>query len=258
MKLLTIITACALALGLSAETINFDLSKIKDKKAAVDGNVLTYTGGGILQLPSVKFDPTAKYTLSMEVKMADGAKTARFYAGYFCDDSQKRRLAYYNIDAVLNSDTVLTADVKKGDKVIMVKNGSAWRKAGFVAFNTKTDYSDLPNFEAFGAVTNVKKDGDVWAVTLSRPIMKAYPAGTAVREQMPGGYLYTFYDIPKKTWKKYTRTISGVFTPGKGKRPDSKFWPKTATIKPMVLVNWSSKDPDTKTQFRNITLTIEK
>ena len=257
MKILTLLAACALTLGLSAETIKFDLTKIKDQKATVEGDVLTYKGGGILQLPSIKFDPAAKYTLSMEIKKADNAKTARFYAGFFCLDNKNRRMGYYNVDAVVKSDTVLTAAVKAGDKIIKIKDGSAWKKFGFVAFNTKADYSDLPNYAAFGSVNNVKKEGNDWVITLSRPIPKAYPAGTAVREQMPGGYLYTFYDIPAKTWKKYTRTISGVFSPGKG-RPDKYFWPGTATIQPMVLVNWSSADPETKTQFRNITLTIEK
>lgn len=54
-------------------------------------------------------------------------------------------------------------------------------------------------------------------------------------------------------------TIKFDLTKIKGKgRPDKYFWTGTATIQPMVLVNWSSADPETKTQFRNITLTIEK
>lgn len=70
-----------------------------------------------------------------------------------------------------NTDTVLADAVKKGDKVIKVKDASKWDKRNFkiVAFNTKADLSDLPNRTFSSNITKLEQKGDVWEITLQAP-----------------------------------------------------------------------------------------
>ena len=153
------------------------------------------------------------------------------------------------------SGTKLAADVKAGDKVIRIANGEKWKKSssGYVAFNAKEDYSDLPNRECVANITKVEQTNGAWEVTLASPVKKDYPAGTGVREHADGGYLYAITAYPKGEWTKVSGTLSGMPAIGDCTISSQKtFWPCTAKIRPILMVNW--RVAGKKVQIRNVTL----
>ncbi len=260
MKFLSLLAASALFVTLNAETITYDLQKEfgKTPNAKVEGNILTFKGPGTLRLSSVKLDPSAKYTISMEVKQSGDAKVFPFFCGFYCYDKNGKQLMHENIRIIRNTDTVLAVDAKPGDKTITVKNASAWKNGTWIAFCTKTDYSDIPNRNVVMAGKVIEKKGDVWVVALSAPLKTAYAAGTGVRQHGAGGYVYTTY-AGKATseWKKVTGTVSGI-NPLENGGYFKRFWPGTDSVCPMVMLNWNWKDRTGEIQIRNLTLTIEK
>ena len=260
MKFLPLLAMSVLAVSLSAETITYDLKAefSKNNKAVIEGDVLTFKGPGSLTFKPIKLDPAAKYHFSVDVKQADGAKTFPLHFGFYCYDQKGRQLLHHHVSAIGKTDTVLAADAKVGDTTITVKDGSAWKKSSWIAFNTKPDYSDLPNREVHYAGKSVEKKGDVWVVTLASPLKKAYSAGTGVRQHASGGYVYAQagYVVPAD-WKTVSGTVSGFRPLGRGGL-FKNFWAGTVTIKPMLLLNWNWSKPDSAVQIKNVKLTITK
>jgi uncharacterized protein YqfB (UPF0267 family) len=259
MKALSLITVGVLAaVSLSAETVKFDLNKLrKSSNQTVKENVLTAKTANIIEFGKFQFDPKAKYTLSFDIKNGADTKPATFYAGYYCHDKNGRRIYHENVTFHQNTFTTLTKDVKVGDKTITVKDASKWHRGCSIAFNAKEDLSDLPNYTTFGTITKIEKKDNEWVLTFNKAMNKAYPAGTAVRNHRPGGYVYAIISAPAKDWQTKTKTVQGV-NKRAGNNTILNFWPGTATIIPMILVNWDFKRKDTVSQIRNVTLTIEK
>lgn len=260
MKFLSIFAMSVLAVSLSAETIKYDLKKefANNRQVSFNGDVMTFKGPGSLVFKPIKLDPAAKYTLTVTVKKDGSAKAFAYHCGFYCYDKAGRMIVCQNISSSKPSFTSLAKDVKPGDKTVTVKDGSKWRKGGLVAFNAKQDYSDLPNREVVGQITKIEKQGDVWVITLSSPVKKAYAAGTDVREHFYGGYVYAVAG-GKLTddWKTVTGSISGVNPPENGGY-FKKFWTSTVSIRPMILLNWNWGDRTGSTQIKDVTLTISK
>lgn len=260
MKFLSLLAMSVLAVSLSAETINYDLKKefSKNKSAVIEGDVLTFKGPGVLHFKTLKFDPNAKYTFTLDIKQVPGKKTFPLHYGFYCYDSKGIQLGYQHVGIIHNTDTVLAADAKVGDKTITVKNAGKWMKNAWVAFNAKADLSDLPNRELAAVGNSIEKKGDVWVVTLKTPLKKAYAAGTSVREHGNGGYVYVQAGVKiGADWKTVTGTITGI-NPLKNGGSYKKFWPGTVTIRPILLLNWNFGVKDSAVQIRNVKLTITK
>ena len=260
MKFLSLLAMSVLAVSLSAETVKYDLQKefSKVKAATVEGEVLTFKGPGSLAFPAIKFDPAAKYTLNVDLKQVPGAKTFPVHYGFYCYDSKGRQILHHHVAITQKTATVLAADAKVGDKTITVKDASNWKKDYWIAFNAKADLSDLPNRELVRAGKSIEKKGDVWIVTLTTPLKKAYAAGTAVREHSSGGYIYVQSGVKVGAdWKTISGEVSGL-NPLTNGGYNKKFWPGTVTIRPMLLLNWNWSVKDSAVQVRNVNLTITK
>ena len=169
------------------------------------------------------------------------------YFGFAPIDSDGKIIYPQNVNCAKGTETELAEDVKAGDTVIKLKDGTGWAKTGkywFVAFNAKDDLSDLPNRDLSTAVDSVSGN----EVTLSKAISKAYPAGTKIRAQFAAGtYLYTAASRRKTSdqWQEFSGKISG-----KGWRP--------GTTKASILVYpYPSKDNrQSKLQFKDISVEI--
>ena len=75
----------------------------------------------------------------------------------------------------------LTGDVKHGDRTLRIKGADKWLAVNggkVLAFDAKSDQSDLPNFALSSRIENISPEG---VVTLARPVYRDYPAGTVVR-----------------------------------------------------------------------------
>lgn len=259
MKLLTLLTMSALTVAFSAETIKFDLVKDFGTKnySTVEGDALTVKGPQFLQFKKMKFDPAAKYTMSLDVKAAGKVAPQICLIGFFCYDKNGRQIWHHNVQSVGGSATVLAADAKVGDTTLTVKNAVRWNVSQYAVFHAKADYSDLPNFELARIKAKAKK-GNVWLVTLTAPLTKAYAAGTAMRAHSPGGYVYLNTRIKGAAdWKTYTGSAKG-FNPAVNAGRPEKFWPGTVSIAPIMLINWNWSVRDSAVQLRNFTLTVEK
>ena len=193
-----------------------DYSGSFQKSSNIENGVRIDSRGKFVALDSKKriaVDLKKKYRISCEYRITPGAKNeARFYFMPVCYNSKGRMITAACQTVLRNSDSVLTAAAKKGDKVIKVKDASKWNvKYANVAFNAKKDLSDLPNFDVHG-IASIKKSGDVWEVALRKALTGNYPAGTAVRVQRDGmthRYMLAFAS-PQAQWVKFSRVLSGA------------------------------------------------
>ena len=196
-----------------------------------------------------KIDPAKKYRMTVDVRVT-GSPVQRIYAGYVPMTGKNKIIAPASIDARKNSDTELAADAKKGDTVLKVKNAKAWvakHPYAAVVFNIKDKFADLPNFEYVGikAGLSVKKAGDIWEVTLSKPLKKDYAAGTRIRQHFFGGsYIYNVFSnkIKMNDWQTFTGEITGI---APAVRMDTKFWPGTEKVQIIFILNSKNADSDT-------------
>ena len=177
-------------------------------------NGIRFTGTRYLFYKSVKsipIDLKKKYRISCEYRMAPGSKSAaKLYFAPISYDKNGQEISAVDQYCIRGTETVLAAPAKKGDKVVRIKNGTKWFvKWGAIAFNAKSDFSDLPNND-FIYISSIRKNGDVWEVSLKKPLAKDYPAGTSVREQRAGAsYRYVCYAKPQTEWTESTRIIQG-------------------------------------------------
>lgn len=188
----------------------------------------------------IKIDPAKKYVFSGEVRKNPNAPTAMFYPGFELFDKDKKLIDGLSVSIISGTATTMTKAAKAGDTMITVKNGVRWlaRSWYYVAFNA----GPLPHREFGGAVKAVKRVGNVWNVTLSKPLTKDYPAGTKVRLQGMGGYFYVGSMTPGDAWKTFgTNAISGVSADRVVK---GKFWPGTVYARPFVQANWNWQAAD--------------
>jgi len=193
-----------------------------------------------------------KYKVSFEYRLIPGGEdSARFHFGIHCVDKNGRGIEIREVNFHKDTLTALTAPVKKGDKVLKVKDASKWQpRYAHAAFGAKADASDLPNRELSPQIIKMEKTGDCWTLTLKAPMMKDYPAGTAVRNHADGG---TFRYIAgaaeaKSQWTTCSRVFHDFAVSDWEVRGDS-FRAGTASITPVFFP--SSYAPF-NIEFRNV------
>ena len=181
----------------------------------IEKGIRIITPGSHVQFVTLKkiaIDPAKKYQISCEYRRTPGTQgEGRFYFAPVCYDKDGKEIKVTAVNCLNGTDTVLAAAAKKGDKVVRIANGAKWNlRYGNIAFNTKPDYSDLPNRDTV-PFSAIKQNGAVWELTLKAPLARDYPAGTAVREQLDGAtYRYVLgYAAPETEWKKATRVFTG-------------------------------------------------
>lgn len=213
------------------------------------GNGRYFTVETVKKLP---IDLNKKYNISFEYRIAAGSKAdGRFFFAPICYTKQGKEITAVSQNCVAGSDTVLAAAAKKGDKLIKIKNGAKWiLKYGAVAFNTKADYSDLPNFD-HTEIAAIKQNGDIWEISLKKPLAKAYPAGTAVREhRYAATYRYMVSNAAAKAqWQKFSRDMMG--SKRKGVRGYASAW-RPGTAFATITIFSSGKPVDL--ELRNISI----
>lgn len=204
----------------------------------------------------IEINPETHYELTGYFKSA-GKATVHF--GLQPYDEQGRRINSVNINRLPNTETVLTAGANRGDTTLLIANGEAWKadpKWAAVAFHVDdtADHTDLPNFKISSlGITEVSKSGDHWEVVLASPLTAAYPGGTKVALHLSSaGNMYVVgspQTIGTK-WSKITGTINGMGTGVQG----NKFWPGTALVKVVLIVNTNGADTKDALFFDDIVL----
>lgn len=246
---------------LSAQTQTYNKASDWVKEAGVsdaDG-ILTVQKKTFLRTGRFTVDPNKTYTVkaAARAKDAQDKKTSWVLVGFNAFDKTGRPINSVNVNCIPTTFTTVAADAKKGDTVLLVKDASKVKKGNFYSFvkDAKADLSDLPNYNVF--VTGVKdavKKGDNWEITFSKPLVSDVAAGTAVREQIHGGYIYTGGSANVGAdWKILSGSIKGLDTKGVWY---STRWPiGTVQAQFVILANWANEP--LITELKDISIDIQ-
>lgn len=257
-------SAVMLAAGtLAAQTIEMNKAADWIKNPAIvekDGMLTTDKQVMFISTKTIDIDPNKTYTLKLSVKDnltgKDPKDNAWVLFGFMPTGNDGRQITPFNVSILPGSEAVLAADVKKGDKTVLVKDASKWKAALHfnICANAKADLSDLPNYSFVGAgIEKIEKKGNAWEVTVKTPSAADYKEGTALRIHVGGGYVYTGGTLyVDNNWKDMTGSIKGMSKYGWS----NVIWPKgAAKAKVVILANWNNKKSDL--QFKDISLTIK-
>lgn len=262
--LLTTLIAGSAALVMAAETA-LAPSQISDLKKINGAGTLTVNADKVFELKGVAnfrssavlpIDPKKTYKLSGEFMAKNDTVPSILYFGVIALNDKKQNIISEYVFGVKGTETELAEDAKAGDMELKVKDCSKWKfPRGQVAFNVKADLSDLPNKEISPAIKSYQKAGDIYTVTLTKPLKKAYPKGTAIRHHRSAGtYLYSAAAGKKLTnqWQTFSATINGV-SPITDPVAYRKFWYTTSNASILILGNFAGK-ADAVMLFRNLKL----
>ncbi len=254
------VAACA---GMVSAGDIFELKSPADlnipSRVKQNGEVFTMKGksSGVSTKKSFDVDPAKTYKLSGDVRLAAG-KAPNVYISLIPKTATGRDIGAINVMVMKGTETELAAEAKAGDKVLKLKDGTKWtvkNKYPYVAFDVKDAYADLPNFSVLPAVVDsVKKTDAGWEITLQKPLKRAYPAGTKVRQHTAGGaYIYPLGVFkPTAEWKERSGKLSGMYAEGNGGK---KFW--AGTKKVSVYFFYQGGDADTAVEFKDIEFEVE-
>ena len=193
----------------------------------------------------IPINPQKSYTLKVSFKTLYPNLPASGYMGFEVLDANKRTITYQNI-VVANLPYSEVISARKGDKYLIIKMISNFDKIKKVkvAFNAKTDLSDVPNFDLSPNCKKAEKtpDGNL-KIELYAPLVKDYPAGTKIRFHsqyaVPMYYLAKGW-MPSDKWKECVAILNGVNTTTSPSK--TKFWKGTAYVRPFVWFgNWDRK-----------------
>lgn len=196
--------------------------------------------------------PDTVYSISAQIRLAPGkeAKTP-FSIGFYSLDKNNRVIQTSAVFFTAGSETEIAADVKEGDKVIKIKDGSKWKKNGYVAYDIDPTgkYRDLPCHTIINAVSvDVKKNGDVYEVVLPKPAGKNLSAGVAVRQHLSGWSFLTSNSCKATAdWQN----VSWKVRPGEAKTNTRSTWLFGARKFVVVMVAPAG------VQIRNIVISAE-
>lgn len=205
-----------------------------------------------------KIDPDKTYTVKYSVRAQDiqGKDYSWCLGGFEIFGKNGKPISCINVNVVSGTMTEVVADAAKGSQTLTVKDGSKFKKGGYLYLfsGAKEDLSDLPNYNVIAiGIKDVQKKDDGWEITLSGKLSKDLKAGTMIREHSAGGYLYTAgaRNVFDK-WGVMQGKIRGYSKSGWA----GNKWPVGAeSARFIILVNWSNKKLET--QFKDVTMTIE-
>lgn len=210
--------AAAAVLSLNAEVVKFDKPANWEANSNVKfiGDNIIEISGGITDWRSkpFKIDPAKKYVFSAEIRTKPGAVAGISYIGNW-SIAQGKCLLPEHVLAVAKSDSKLLKPAIAGSRtVVIAKPACIGSKITFrhwgLAFNSKSDMSDLPNF-SYIQIVKGQIDGDKLILTLRRNLPRNYAVDTPVRFQIP--HMGMYGGMSGKTapteWKKITWTVGG-------------------------------------------------
>ena len=172
----------------------YDLSKLEDW---AHKNPFKLHGKGILRGTGrltafskqiYPYDEKKTYKFKGLYRQLPGSDSNVVRIGILPLDKDKKVIEYYTSHPNPHTNTVLVKDAAATDSVILIQNGAKWNKSGLIAYNTKADFSDVPNKNIIKQVPKaIEKTAEGWKITFARPIGVALKAGTGVRQHYQGG-----------------------------------------------------------------------
>lgn len=226
---------------------------VKDVPGAmsINGKMVIYS----IASPYIPVDPAKKYRLSGVFRQSNAANTGKLKFGIQCYDSNKRIIHPEHTTVINRTATELTAAAEYGQRSVTIKNGKAWRIVpgfSYIAFNTKDDFSDLPNRSTVNIV-NVKMQPDGSAVVeLKEPLREFFAAGSKVRlHHRLAAFLYG--GALNKKLSDQWQEFSGIFTGEQRGMSHNIFRKGTAFIQVVVMQEGSGSLQFKDVKFEEIT-----
>jgi hypothetical protein len=182
----------------------------------------------------IEVDPAKTYKLSGFFKSRDKDKKSKAMCCIRYYNSDKKEIEPWSVLPVADTATTLTADAKKGEKILKIAPKEWIRHKAMlyaVAFNAKDDLSDLPNFNT-SPIADVSVKETFNEITLGEPLTQDYPAGTKVRMHRYLDYMSIVNEVPAE-WTEYSISISGEAEGGAPAK--NKFWNGTKFIKVSIF-----------------------
>ena len=145
----------------------------------------------------IPIDAARNYCLRLEVR-GTGEEGATFWPILEQSDGNHLPIAAFQLNAFAGTETTLLRDARPGDTELLVADASKWQPpevGKIVAFMAAADLSDLPNRNIEYYVQKISEQDGKWLLTMSRPIQRAWAAGTTLRQHRDGGYM-TFGLLP--------------------------------------------------------------
>lgn len=227
--------------------------EFSDSKIVTNGRVM------LTSRKLITIDPAKKYTFKMNMVAPEAKKASVVLFGILPANAKGATLPANRFQCNPKTFTQVVEAAPKGATSIKVKNGAAWNfksKFTVIAVNAKADNSDIPNTNIISnSIKEVKKEGDIWVLTLHKPLGRAIAANTNIRQHFDGGYFYfgTYYSLKSKP-VTLERSVTGTspvghYAPAKG------FIPGMTHGYLIMLVDWYSAK--NKIEFSNAAFTIE-
>lgn len=250
---LSILAAAFMCAGYANEVMEITQTTdfLKSKNLSVENGTFSFTGNrSFHSAKQITVDPAKKYKISALIQ-AQG-KIPLIYLGYVPLDANNKQIMPENVNDVADTMTTLAAPVKKGDKTVVLTDGSKWNAKiphASIAFGADADFKDLPNFDVLAIEKNgISQKGTVWNVTLKEPAKKDYAQGTVVRQHRNfDTFIYCKKEPARTKWTKFEGTISGILNHGAS---DKQFWPGTKSVR--ILLMTLGGDKTTKVEFKNL------
>lgn len=181
------------------------------------GDSFEMQGTNALSNDFIPIDKTKKYQISGSFKNPLGEDVTLLF-GVVPFDKNKKMIDVISVSAIEGTDTVLAEDCSPEDKIIRVKNASAWKVGDtsgttYIVFETNPEFRDLPNNNySLSDIESITQKGDIWEIKLKEACGRDYQEGTSVRQHYAGNtFLYTVIEkiIPNSEWK----TVAGIINP---------------------------------------------
>lgn len=214
MKELTCLAAVCWMFAVCAETLTFNTPDDWQQKKYFtengEGGMTAVFRGPVLSAKMIELEPGKQYFLSGSLKAATDSPQGGILFGFRAYDKQGQHLQAHFCQFVNGSDTELLESTEPSDMYIKVKDASKWKIHAWmvIAWNTKTDKSDLPNRNILQvSPKKIERKDDAWIIHLNKPVNAVLPAGMKIREHSRGGELYQATGSTNKAVKLNKRKV---------------------------------------------------
>lgn len=181
------------------------------------GDSFEMQGTDVLSNDFIPIEKMKKYQISGSFKNPLG-EDVTLLLGVVPFDKNKKAIHVISVSAIKGTDTVLAEDCSPEDKVIKVKNASAWEVGAtsgttHIVFETNPEFRDLPNNNySLSNIESITQKGDIWEIKLKEACGRDYQEGTSVRQHYAGNtYLYPVME--KITSNSEWKAVTGIINP---------------------------------------------
>ncbi len=172
----------------------------------------------------VEIVPSKAYELSGWFRSETGTVSGVVF-GLMLADARQRLIRYWNVFSRPGTGTELAAPCRPGDRILRVRDGSAWKPGPSFAAALGVGENALTFDVTPLGIADVRREGADWQIVLKEPCGLERPAGTPVAQNTAGNNGVYLPGI----------VVSNAWTEWKGRIEPRQWWPGTAFARVAVL-----------------------